>query len=339
VALEEAKSSYGLIIALAQIGAVLGSTMATEATRFGVPALYAMGGFCSFTMVIMVRGYATFFPEHMPEPPSESTSKRPAFSSLWDGLLLIVRYDYVRLVLGISCLYEVVLTFLDYEMKVIGRARYGLGPKAAEHFATLMGHFGQATNILSFAVSLLGTSVVVRRLGLRRALRVFPVLLLLAVLLASVLPSLWVLFFSISFLKALTYALNEPSKELLYMPTSEAIKFKAKAWIDVFGARLAKALGSTITNSAKDQPQLLVDYGSMPSLLISLSLLGISIIVGKQFDELIRTGAVVGTTERAGEAIHLTSRSRHQSDAEDGKDGEDEADARAMEKLVARTEK
>lgn len=59
---------------------------------------------------------------------------------------------------------------------------------------------------------------------------------------------MWVLFVLLSILKATTFSLNEPVKELLYMPTSEAIKFKAKAWIDVFGARCAKALGSYITN-------------------------------------------------------------------------------------------
>ena len=59
--------------------------------------------------------------------------------------------------------------------------------------------------------------------------------------------NMWILFTLLSVLKAITFSLNEPVKELLYIPTSEAIKFKAKAWIDVFGARCAKAFGSYIT--------------------------------------------------------------------------------------------
>ena len=55
------------------------------------------------------------------------------------------RYEYTVLLFGLSCLYEVVLTVLDYEMKVIGRARYGEGSGAANQFAALMGHFGQVT--------------------------------------------------------------------------------------------------------------------------------------------------------------------------------------------------
>ena len=38
--LEEAKGAYGLIISVAQIGAILGSTMATQATKVGIPLLF-----------------------------------------------------------------------------------------------------------------------------------------------------------------------------------------------------------------------------------------------------------------------------------------------------------
>lgn len=123
VHLEDAKSSYGLIIAFAQLGAILGSTLATQAKWFGVAFLYAVAGSSCFSMVVMARGYVEFFPHHLPPPiprtsGKENGAQKSSFQSLWDGLLLVLRYDYVIMVLGISCLYEVVLTVLDYEMKV-----------------------------------------------------------------------------------------------------------------------------------------------------------------------------------------------------------------------------
>ena len=42
----------------------------------------------------------------------------------------------------------------------------------------------------------------------------------------------------------LTYSVHDPSEEVLYMPTSDAVKFKAKFWIDVVGQRITKAIGS-----------------------------------------------------------------------------------------------
>ena len=163
----------------------------TEATAsdFSRPSLCT--ALCS-SMIIMVKGYVHLFPTHLPAPPSRAAARRAKAnpcSSMCTGLFLVLRYDYMLLVFGISCLYEVVLTVLDYEMKILGRARYDSESpeKQAGAFAALMGHFGQATNLLSFVFSLFGFSFVVRRVGRARTLRVFPTLLVRAV--ASTLPS------------------------------------------------------------------------------------------------------------------------------------------------------
>jgi AAA family ATP:ADP antiporter len=50
-------------------------------------------------------------------------------------------------------------------------------------------------------------------------------------------------------MKGMSYALNNPTKEILYQMTSTQIKFKCKSWIDTFGQRSAKAGGSIVTNA------------------------------------------------------------------------------------------
>ena len=47
-------------------------------------------------------------------------------------------------------------------------------------------------------------------------------------------------------MKALSYALNNPCKEIMYIPTSKDVKFKAKSAIDMFGGRSAKAVGAGV---------------------------------------------------------------------------------------------
>lgn len=74
-------------------------------------------------------------------------------------------------------------------------------------------------------------------------------------------------------------------------------RFKAKAWIDVFGTRVAKAFGSVVTNLAKDNPDALVKIGSVPSWMISMILLLISIYMGRAFERLSATREVVGLRE------------------------------------------
>merc|ERR1712174_74377 len=96
------------------------------------------------------------------------------------------------------------------------------------------------------------------------------------------------------FLKALTYALNNPTKEILYQPTSSAVRYKAKSWIDIFGARGSKALGSVVTNAFSDSAENLVANGSIVGMAVSCFLIWNARFMGKLFDEYTESGYVVG---------------------------------------------
>ena len=100
----------------------------------------------------------------------------------------------------------------------------------ADAFATFMGRYGQLTNLLSLLLSYYLFPYLMSNYGLKHTLRLFPSLLLCVMFMAFVaLPmNLPVLFVSMSLLKALTYSINDPAKEILYIPTSNVVKFKAK---------------------------------------------------------------------------------------------------------------
>ncbi len=46
--------------------------------------------------------------------------------------------------------------------------------------------------------------------------------------------------------RGLSYSINRASKELLYVPIEPLLMFRAKAWIDMFGYRLFKVVGSLL---------------------------------------------------------------------------------------------
>ena len=60
--LEEAKGAYGLIISLAQIGAILGSTMATQATQMGI-SLFLMGSMTILSISLLMKVYVIVLPK------------------------------------------------------------------------------------------------------------------------------------------------------------------------------------------------------------------------------------------------------------------------------------
>ena len=158
-----------------------------------------------------------------------------------------------------------------------------------------MGHYGQMVNVMSLILSLIVFPALMKHVGPKSTLRIFPTLLLVVnVLVFGVLRgNLAVLFFSMSLLKAMMYSIHDPTTEILYLPTSSAIKFKAKFWIDVVGARVAKAMGSSINTMAGSVDRS-IRMASAPSLLTSLALWIVSYYVGETFDFLVEQKIVVG---------------------------------------------
>jgi len=298
LSLEDAERFYGLIIAIAQLGAIGGSTMVTTHLWNNI-TLIVLACLVILLHILVMTTYSRRF-----EPTSSvahqeqddnvygGTSREP---TLWSGVYLILKYNYVLLILGVSCLYEVSLTCLNYQMTLLGYNRFEQTEHEGMSFTQFMGHYGQMVNISSLLLSSIAFRWLIRRVGLRHTLRLFPTLLLLANVVAfGALPgNLTVLFLSMSLLKAMTYSIHDPSKEILYLPTSNAIKFKSKFWIDVVGARIAKAIGSSINTYAGSVDRS-IRVASAPSLLTAAALWYVCYRVGALFDRLVETDTVVG---------------------------------------------
>ena len=244
---------------------------------------------------------------------------------LFGGVNMIFRHEYLTLVLAVSVLYEIALTCMHYEMNLIGLDRFGVGISIVDEttsstydntmmnheedttaiqkddeqqeeitYIQFMGWYGQTVNILSLFLSYYAFPRLIKNYGLRNTIRIFPTVLLLVTIFAFVLfpQNLYFLFISLSLCKALTYSIHDPSEEVLYMPTSDDAKFRAKFWIDVVGQRIAKAIGSMINNYAGSIERIVM-YGSLPSVVASLALWLACYQVGVLFDKLIRTNEIV----------------------------------------------
>uniref|UniRef100_A0A7S0IL69 ADP,ATP carrier protein n=1 Tax=Calcidiscus leptoporus TaxID=127549 RepID=A0A7S0IL69_9EUKA len=316
VALKEAKAQYGLIVAGGQVGAISGCTLVVSSKKLGVAELYGAGGLLTLVSPVIVYFYLRRFPPSLAASGSSSSggaSAKRVAPGLFEGLRLLFKHPYVLGIFAVSALFEIIATILDYQMKVLGKAAHS----STADFASFMGLFGQATNSVSLVFSVVGTSFVIRSLGLRYTLMLFPVALMAVVCVVYYSPSMWVLFWVMVTIKGLSYALNNPSKEMLYMVTTDSIKFKAKSWIDVFGGRASKALGSVITNTFKKPVTALMLYGSLISFGIAAALLLITSALGRAFERLTATDQIIGMDAADGEET------RALTDGEDDKEDEE----------------
>merc|ERR1719276_219571 len=241
--------------------------------------------------------------------------KKKKGAGVLEGLHLFIKHHYVKGIFAISCLFMVEVTIVDYTMKVLARDHFaklhpcvrgnscwnteldiasGMSADATAAFTTFMGLFGQATNALSFLLSFFGTSAIIRYLGLRLALLLFPSMCLAVIIVVRLNPTLYVVFAAMMMLKANSYALNNPTKEMLYQPTSSAVRYKAKSWIDIFGARGSKALGSLVTNAFSDSASNLVQNGSLVGMCVASFLIWNARYMGYTFEKYVKEGYIVG---------------------------------------------
>eukprot|EP00903_Cladosiphon_okamuranus_P017115 g15768.t1 len=294
VNVETAKSAFGLIIAGANLGSIIGPTVAVAKAGWGVPRLYGCGALCMGLMVLMVWGYVRKFGV---EASSAKDKKKGA--GVLEGFQLFMKHDYIKGIFAMSCLFMVEVTILDYTMKKMAHEEFaalhpGDQEAATRAFVSFTGMFGQVTNTISFGFSLLGTSMVIRRLGLKMTLLAFPCMCLAVVIMVMMFPKLYVVFLALILLKGFSYSLNNPCKEILYQPTNSAVKFKSKSWIDVFGARMSKAGGSSVTMAFSSNIPALIHFGGSVAAGVAAFLIWVAWVMGKKFDYLMETGEVIG---------------------------------------------
>jgi len=230
-----------------------------------------------------------------PEKPKKNKPK----AGMMEGFSLVGKYSYVQGLAACSCIFTIKVTILDYAMKLLAKGTSeadnpGDPVGAINAFAAFMGIFGVCTNCLSFFFSLVGTSFVLRRFGLKTTLMLFPSLCFIAIVLAYMFPNLQMVSVVMLVLKALALALSNPCMELLYQPTSSEVKFKVKAWIDKFGQGGVKALGSVFIYQFSDSAADLLNYGMGVAIALTVCLLYISNYMGKAFNECIGSGYIVG---------------------------------------------
>lgn len=166
----------------------------------------------------------------------DDEKKEPGF---FDGLKLLLAHRYLIGIFTVIFIYEVVVTIFDFNFKIAAGTYYS-GVELSHYLSV----YGSSVNIVSLLCLLLGISNVTRFLGIGVALTAMPIIVGCALFGFLTIDSLSFLFSLMVGAKAINYALNGPSLKQLYIPTTKEARFKAQAWIETFGSRVAKEAGS-----------------------------------------------------------------------------------------------
>ncbi len=252
---DEAKKGYGLIIFGNQFGGFLSTLVANyvsqDTENFAVLAPYitlssVIMFFLIGVVVFIIKRTIPLTTYHEYKKITEQELHIPEEKiGFFDGLRALFTTPYITGIFGIIFFQEIVSTIMSYQMFCLVSTTFsssGLVNKFLFDFAL-------AVQIIAALFALFGTSFVQRKFGITFSLVSYPLLLAGLMMAYCYSPTLDIIFYGLLVAKALNYALNQPAKEVLYIPTSQSIKYKSKAWIDMFGLRFAKAIGSNINRT------------------------------------------------------------------------------------------
>lgn len=297
---ESAKKGYGMIYTFGQLGLLLGQIfLLNNYKNFSFGTLFAIGG----GLVCLLPFFLFWYFKHAPvtkEEKIEAKEHKPETGML-EGLKLLLSRPYVAGLLVITSAYEIIGTIVEYQMGWCAQIVYPKAIDGGMGFAWLKSMNALGVGILSLAFALLGTSFLLRKFGLKFCIISYPTLIGATVLGifglymtgASTYTLMWASFIGAFLFKALSYTLNNPAREVLYIPTSKDIKFKAKSWIEAFGNRSFKVGGTAVTGTlGATLPPLLI-FGTFVSLGVVGFWIFVATYMGNQFNKLQKEGKLV----------------------------------------------
>lgn len=234
---DAARRLYGLIVFGGVAGGVFGSTTVRAFIKSLGTAEWLWICIGLILLMIGVAWGASRFVMPATAAPAKPAAEKTGGNPALEGARLVFASPYLLAIAGIVGFYEIVSTVMDFQFTSTV-SHYLQGPEIGAHFASVFA----ITNAIAMVVQLFVTSFVMTRFGVGTALLVLPLLAAGGSLGFAALPTLWIGSSLNTIDNAFSYSINQSAREALYTPTTTDEKYKAKAFIDMFVQRFAKAI-------------------------------------------------------------------------------------------------
>jgi len=242
----EFKRLSGFFISGGILGGIVGGGLAgfLAKTNVDYDLLYLAAGLlilCAFVVYLIYRWQKRLQPVEVREDKKdEEKSVMPSKPGFRDSFNTVRKHKYLRLIATVVILTLVVSTLIDFQFNTVVKE------SKEEGLTRFFGFFNAGMMVVAFLLSLLMTSNLFKRYGVRITLLLYPIVLLLCSLGIGVAASLFIAVLIKGSDKSLSYSINRSARELLYIPVSPDLKYKAMVFIDMFVDRFSKGIGGLI---------------------------------------------------------------------------------------------
>lgn len=239
IQLNKAKFLYGLIFGVGGLGSVLASLIpGFFAIRFGSEhLLYLTVPFLFFIVI----GYHFAMKVRLQIGTSQSLDSSHT-QNLEGGLSLIKNSRLLQFILWIVASMQIILTLLDFNFSTMVQEHIPDTDQKTE----FLGRFFGLINFINLFLQFVGTFTLLDWIGLKRSHLFVPSVFIISLSALCLFPTFPVMLVTFGVAKSMDYSVFAIIKEMLYIPLKVEEKFKAKAIIDVFVYRSAKAVASCL---------------------------------------------------------------------------------------------
>lgn len=293
---ESAKKGFPLVVAVGQMGGIVGpmfiGKLPDKLGHAGDSLSVALCAVVVLSLVLLLKYFMSSTPKELLTSfhgKNEAQAEKEQEPGFLEGVKLLVSQWYLLGIFAIITFFEVIVTIFDFHFKNLAGTKY-TGPALAAYLSD----YASMVNTVSLVCLLLGISNITRILGVGAALMLMPVIVGFAIFGFVTYDNIEFLFYLMVGSKAINYALNGPAMKQLYIPTTHDVRFKSQAWIETFGSRGAKAMGSGFNSLLTTVGRAAhVLYASYLGFAMVISWLFIALFLGRTYKKAIDNKTVV----------------------------------------------
>lgn len=308
---ESAKRNYGFQVAFSKIPGGLAALAAGFAVRYGAAHQVAASTtipviiLCAAAALLVAGLLGVMITRKVPQEylhgyeaayqadAHHVTEEKVGFL---EGLKMMVRHNYVLGIFVMVYCFELISAILDYQMHTL---MWQENARGLEGMSTSMFSYTATFQAVGFLFAFFGTTSLLRYLDVKICLLLMPVVSAILIAWFVISPSLHTIFFVMVTLRAMHYSFDTPVREILYIPTVKAIRFKSKAWIDSFGRTFSRTSASAFNLSVRKLAASPVAAGSVLTMGIASLWVIIAIGMARKYTSTVNGNQVIGQDESA----------------------------------------
>ncbi|UCE41687.1 MAG: hypothetical protein JSV17_01465 [Candidatus Aminicenantes bacterium] len=284
----QAKRLVGFLVSGGLLGGIAGAFLAsllvkvikTEDLLLTCPVFLCMG----FILLNFLRGAKT----HKEKVElGAARGKKKEKVGYPKSFQMLAKNRHLVILSGIMASAIVVTTLIDFQFNnVIKQSFLDLDTRTA-----FLGSFFTILLIFSYFLHVLATSRILKNFGIRTALLITPMILLIGTLAVFFIPAAASIYWAVSLKgtdKSLAHSLSQSVRELLYVPVSPDIKYRAKVFIDMFVNKFAKGFAAILLLLFFNVLGFSVKQISFVIVLFILIWLGLNWMVTKEYVGLVK---------------------------------------------------